>query len=272
MGQGEPLDNYAAVLASLASFTSPHLFHLSPARITVSTVGVVPRILSLITDAPHVQLALSLHAPTQPLRLSLVPSASAYTLPRLLAALHLYTSTLHRRVLIEYILIADVNCSACHAVELVALLQPLLPYVAVNVIPFNGTAAVEGRGYESPGVEEVMGFRRVVQEGGVFCTVRQEMGRDVQGACGQLALNQGAARGGALQDIEDCGGAGLAKPKQVRRPPGKLMDALPVQPTSSEVAEGVTSRVHGGWQPGRSLTAVAVGMLLMLLLMWLGVG
>ena len=215
MGQGEPLDNYGAVLASIEAFTSPQLFHLSPSKLTVSTVGLSHRMLSLITDAPHVQLALSLHAPTQALRLQLVPSSSAYTLTRLMSALTQYTSALQKRVLIEYILIQQVNADPSHATALVDLLSPLLPHVAVNLIPYNPTLAVAGRGYKAPAVEEVKAFQKEVQAGGIFCTVRQVMGGDVQGACGQLALNtQGRVR---VKDIEDYGSAVSSQSRPVRR-------------------------------------------------------
>ena len=227
MGQGEPLDNYEAVLASIRCLTSPQLFRLSPARITVSTVGLTSRILALARDAPHVQLALSLHAPSQSLRLQLVPSSSAYTLPKLLSSLQQYIAVTGNTVLIQYILLAGVNSSVSQAEQLTALLQPLLPRVKLNLIPYNATEA--GAGYTAPSRETVLLFQRRVQQAGIFCSVRQEMGSDVNGACGQLALKQTAEAGpsrqqgttekeGRVADIEDLacqrGGQGMR-----RRPP-----------------------------------------------------
>ena len=209
MGQGEPLDNYAAVLSSVRSFTSARLFRVSPSRVTVSTVGLAHRIQSLAMDAPHVQLALSLHAPTQPLRLSLVPSAAAHTLDRLMAALADYIERTPRgkRVLIEYVLLHAVNDQPQHATQLVELLTPLSDSVRVNLIPWN-VADVPGQ-YQPPTKEAVHTFQRLVQQGGLWCSVRQEMGRDVDGACGQLALKSRRANGedsGAKATSGGCGG------------------------------------------------------------------
>ena len=226
MGQGEPLDNFAAVLASIAAFTNPRLFHLAPSRLTVSTVGLAHRIQSLAIDAPHVQLAVSLHAPTQPLRLSLVPTAAAYPLDRLMEALVDYIDRTRKRILIEYVLLHSINDQPHHATQLIHLLSPIASHVLVNLIPWNVTAAVESMGYKAPAGSSVVEFQRVVQAGGLWCSVRQEMGQDVDGACGQLALlsrqadaitaaaagtalgsGSGGGGGGAVRDIEDTWGA-----------------------------------------------------------------
>ena len=212
MGQGEPLDNYAAVLSSIALFTSARLFRLSPSRITVSTVGLAHRIQSLAIDAPHVQLALSLHAPTQELRLTLVPSAAAYTIDWLMSALSDYIDRTPRgkRVLIEYVLLHSINDQPHHATQLVHLLTPLRAHLLLNLIPWNPTAVTAA--YRAPEREAVLAFQRVMQAGGVWCSVRQEMGQDVDGACGQLALKSrqasaaratGSSGGGDVRDIED---------------------------------------------------------------------
>ena len=264
MGQGEPLDNYAALLASIDAFTSPRLFGLSPARITVSTVGLTRRIVDLITDAPHVQLALSLHAPDQALRLRLVPSSAAYTLPRLLDALHQYTAALRKRVLIEYILIRNVNASPSHAAELCALLQPLMPFVAVNLIPYNPVYAASAAGFEAPEVEEVRTFQKAVQQAGIFCTVRQEMGRDVQGACGQLALSSiapvAADAAQAVRDIED---AGACKPQARRSIPKRAPEKSPATCTADGAP--ATEAVYEG-RAWRALLYAVLPALVVLLL------
>lgn len=97
-GMGEPLNNYPAVRAAAAAMTDPRRFGLRRAAVTISTVGVVPRILSLAEDLPGLSLALSLHAPTQELRQSIVPSARAYKLDKLLAAVDAYQHRTRQKV------------------------------------------------------------------------------------------------------------------------------------------------------------------------------
>ncbi|CAM9286101.1 unnamed protein product, partial [Discosporangium mesarthrocarpum] len=132
MGMGEPLNNYDAVLAAIRGMSDSRLFGLSPRHITLSTVGVVPRMRQLTRDAPETQLALSLHAPNQALRNQIVPSARAYRLDKLMEALdgHLQAGegrksqrALGRRALIEYVMLAGVNDSEENGRELGALLE-----------------------------------------------------------------------------------------------------------------------------------------------------
>ena len=264
MGQGEPLDNYAAVLSSIASFTSARLFRLSPSRITVSTVGLAHRIQQLAIDAPHVQLALSLHAPTQSLRLSLVPSAVSYTIERLMAAVSDYIDRTHKRVLIEYVLLDTINDQPTHATQLVSLLAPLRSHVLVNLIPWNvATVAVQ---YRPPQKEAVAVFQRLLQAGGLWCSVRQEMGQDVDGACGQLALKGGQAAaanaaqertgGGAVADIEDILGGtatGGSVEDRVRRLRKRRAGRTEHEKMSESSSDGVRPSSNGKQQMEVSL-------------------
>ncbi|CAI5487689.1 unnamed protein product, partial [Closterium sp. Naga37s-1] len=123
MGMGEPFNNHAAVKAAVELMVAPHGFHMSPKHITVSTVGVVPHIRSFASAFPSVNLALSLHAPSQSLRVSIVPSARAYSLDKLMGAVDAYQKDSGRRVFIEYILLGGVNDSITVAHELGLLLQ-----------------------------------------------------------------------------------------------------------------------------------------------------
>eukprot|EP00899_Mesostigma_viride_P019326 jgi/Mesvir1/27395/Mv07198-RA.1 len=190
MGMGEPLNNYDAVICAVKAMTDVSRFGLAPSRVTISTVGVVPRILTLTRDAPGVNLALSLHAAEQGLRAQIMPAAKAYPLPKLMDAIRTYMAESGRKVFIQYILLADVNDTDECAHNLGALLRGW--GLTVNLIPFNPTAAVaDGFHYEAPSEERLQAFHRVLrQDYGLAATVRREMGQDISGACGQLALDK----------------------------------------------------------------------------------
>jgi adenine C2-methylase RlmN of 23S rRNA A2503 and tRNA A37 len=115
MGMGEPLNNYDAVVAAVRGLTDSRRFGLRRSAVTVSTVGVVPRLRTLAADMPGVSLALSLHAPDQETRLRIVPSAKAYPLPRLMDAVARYQASSGRRVFVEYVLLAGVNDAVAQA-------------------------------------------------------------------------------------------------------------------------------------------------------------
>ncbi|CAM6106971.1 unnamed protein product [Calypogeia fissa] len=184
MGMGEPLNNYNAVVKAVKTMTG-RFFSLSPSHITISTVGVIPRMLSLAADLPGVNLALSLHAPTQELRCQIVPVARAYHLSKLMAALDSYISVSKRRVFVEYIMIGDINDTEEVAHRLGALLQSR--QVVVNLIPYNPTNTIAN--YKASQQESVRVFQKIIREVyNVRATVRREMGQDISGACGQLAI------------------------------------------------------------------------------------
>ena len=233
MGMGEPLDAYPAVVKAVRALTSPARFGLRRAAVTVSTVGVVPRIRSLARDLPGVSLALSLHAPTQELRQRIVPSARAWPLDRLLAAVEHYQRESGQRVFVEYVLLSGVNDAVEHGLLLGELLAGR--DVVVNLIPWNPVEAVlekrkeEGEGSKSrddslvppetfaaPGVAAVDAFVEAVRSSSAASskgngrplpvTVRAEKGQDIAGACGQLVVakkklerreeEEGGGRGG----------------------------------------------------------------------------
>lgn len=220
MGMGEPLNNYKAVSSALKLMTDVSLFGLAPSRVTVSTVGIIPNMRALSKDFPSVNLALSLHAPTQEVRKKIVPAARGFPIENLIQALddHLAKRTnKHRHVLIEYILIADVNDSDEMAHKLGKLMQGKA--VKVNVIPYNPTSV--NYDFKPPRKERVVQFLKILMnEYKVNSLERREMGQDIAGACGQLAINGGngldtaAAKrglgpgGGGCGDGGDCGGGG----------------------------------------------------------------
>ena len=156
MGMGEPLDNYDAVVRAINCMTDEAWFGLSKNKVTLSTVGVAPRMEQLAREAPHVNLALSLHAPSQELRASIMPAARAFPLPRLLAAMDYHIAHCSRHVLVQYVLLGGVNDSDEAAHELGALLKGR--NVILNLIPYNPTNV--GIEFKTPTEQEVEGFQK----------------------------------------------------------------------------------------------------------------
>lgn len=207
MGMGEPLDNYDAVCRSVKMMTDTHLFNLAPRHITISTVGVVPRMRQLTNDLPGINFALSLHAPTQELRLKIVPTAKAYSIEKIMDALDYHLARSKKtRVLIESIVIKGINDSVEVAHEfgkLLAATDMRREKLILNLIPYNPTL-VEAD-YEAPSDEVVHQMQDLmIEEYGMHVRIRKEMGQDNQAACGQLALRKGPCeRGTKVIDNED---------------------------------------------------------------------
>jgi 23S rRNA (adenine2503-C2)-methyltransferase len=189
MGMGEPLANYAAVLGALRRLTDPvpEGLGLSPRRLTVSTVGLVPRMSALAEHGRGVTLALSLHAPDDDLRDELVPVNSRWPVAEVLDAARAYARGTGRRVSIEYALIRDVNDQAWRAELLARLLAARgRGWVHVNPIPLNPTP---GTRWTASRPADERAFVRTLREAGISTTVRDTRGRDIDGACGQLAAS-----------------------------------------------------------------------------------
>ena len=180
MGMGEPLANYDALHVALRRLSDRDGFAMSPRRITVSTVGLVPGIQRLSVDHPQVNLAISLHAPDDALRKELVPVPAA-TLGELIAAARAHVATTGRRVSFEYVLLAGLNDAPAQARALAALLRGLNCHV--NLIPINPSPGVLG---ERPSRGTTLAFQSALTEAGIGATVRVEKGRDILAACGQL--------------------------------------------------------------------------------------
>ncbi len=184
MGMGEPLANYRAVVGAVRRLTEPAPAGLGiGARgITVSTVGLVPRILDLAGEGLPVTLAVSLHAPDDELRDTLVPVNTRWKVSEVLDAAWAYGEATHRRVSIEYALIKDINDQRWRAELLADLLVGHL--VHVNLIPLNPTP---GSKWTASRPEDEAEFVRTLERRGVPVTVRDTRGREIDGACGQLA-------------------------------------------------------------------------------------
>jgi 23S rRNA (adenine2503-C2)-methyltransferase len=182
MGMGEPLHNYDNVLQALRILNNLDGFNLGARHMTVSTVGLVPAIRKLSQEPLQVNLAISLHAPTDELRGQTMPINKKYPLEELLAACKDYISATGRQVTFEYVLLAGVNDTAEYAHLLSELLVPLKQFAHVNCIPVNATSA----DYKSPSGESIRAFRNILFEHGVSNSVRAERGDDIAAACGQL--------------------------------------------------------------------------------------
>lgn len=182
MGMGEPLHNYDNVLQALRILNSPDGFNLGARHMTVSTVGLVPAIRKLSQEPLQVNLAISLHAPTDELRGQTMPINRKYPLQELLAACKEYIRETRRQVTFEYVLIAGVNDTPTHAHQLGELLAPLQQFAHVNCIPVNATAA----SYRPSGPDAIRTFRFILREHNVSNSVRAERGDDIAAACGQL--------------------------------------------------------------------------------------
>jgi 23S rRNA (adenine2503-C2)-methyltransferase len=182
MGMGEPLHNYDNVLQALRILNSTEGFNLGARHMTVSTVGLVPAIRKLSQEPLQINLAISLHAPTDELRSRTMPVNRKYPLAELLAACKEYIAATRRQVTFEYVLLAGVNDTPEHAHQLAQLLAPLKQFAHVNCIPVNATSA----DYHPPIPGAIRIFRNILFEHGVSNSVRAERGDDIAAACGQL--------------------------------------------------------------------------------------
>ncbi len=194
MGMGEPLANYARVLGAVRRITEtpPHGFGISARSVTVSTVGLAPAIRKLADERLGVTLALSLHAPDDELRDTLVPVNNRWKIAEALDAARYYADVTGRRVSVEYALIREVNDQPWRADLLGRRLHRALgPLVHVNLIPLNPTP---GSAWDASPKAVEREFVRRVRAQGVSCTVRDTRGREISAACGQLA-----AEGGQLE-------------------------------------------------------------------------
>lgn len=181
MGTGEPLDNYDNLLKFISLLTDENGLHISQRNLTVSTCGIVPNIYRLAEEKLQITLALSLHAASQEKRRTLMPIAEKYDLKEVLDACRYYFEQTGRRITFEYALASGVNDMEQEAEELSALLKGMNCHV--NLIPIN---PVRERKFLGSGQKEAEAFRNRLEKNGINVTVRRELGRDIDAACGQL--------------------------------------------------------------------------------------
>jgi 23S rRNA (adenine2503-C2)-methyltransferase len=181
MGTGEPLDNYDALVRMIELLTNPLGLNISQRNMTVSTCGIVPKIYELADLDLQITLAISLHAVNDEKRRELMPIANTYSIAQVLEACRYYYSQNNRRITFEYSLVKDVNDSREEAKALAELLAGMNCHI--NLIPVN---PIEERDYRQTEAQAVLRFKNLLEKYGRNVTIRREMGRDIQAACGQL--------------------------------------------------------------------------------------
>ena len=194
MGMGEPLHNYDATMKALRMLHAEHGLAVSPRRVTLSTVGVVPGLVRLGRESLMPNLAISLHATTDEQRGALVPLNAKYPLASILDACRAFPLKKRSRITFEYVLLEDVNDSVADARRLVRLLEGIKS--KVNVIPLNPAPGIP---FSRPSDERIDRFVGVLAAGHVTVSVRKSRGRDIRAACGQLIVEGGVARTAAQQ-------------------------------------------------------------------------
>jgi 23S rRNA (adenine2503-C2)-methyltransferase len=190
MGMGEPLANYGNLMRALRIVNAPWGLGIGARKITVSTVGLAPRIRELAQEPMQIRLAVSLHGATDAVRGAIMPVNKKYPLKDLLAACRYYRETSGRIMTFEYILIDGVNDGLEQARRLATIAHRL--GAKVNLIPYN---PVDGLPWKRPENDRCRAFRRVLEENDVRATLRMEKGTEISAACGQLRLqHEGAGR------------------------------------------------------------------------------
>jgi 23S rRNA (adenine2503-C2)-methyltransferase len=181
MGSGEPMDNYDNLINFIRLLTDENGLNISQRNITVSTCGIVPGIRKLAEEDLQITLALSLHAPNDEVRKSLMPIAKRYSLSEVLPACQEYFDKTGRRLTFEYSLVSGVNDNLKEAEALATLLKGINGHV--NLIPVN---PIKERDYVQSDRKAILLFKNYLEKNGINVTIRREMGRDINGACGQL--------------------------------------------------------------------------------------
>ncbi len=181
MGMGEPMDNYDTLITFLQILTSEEGYNLSRRSITVSTCGLTERIREFADAGTGVTLAISLHAPNDEIRKTMMPIAERYSIAEITEAAKYYFDKTGRRITYEYALARDVNDSDKCVLELADLCKRTGAHV--NLIPVN---PVTGRGYAPTADDGVRAFKNKLEKQGINVTIRRELGQDIDGACGQL--------------------------------------------------------------------------------------
>jgi len=187
MGIGEPFDNYENLIKFIKTINDDHGLAIGARHITVSTSGLANKIKEFAGTGLQINLAISLHAPNNDVRTSIMRINRQFPIETLFEAINYYLDKTNRRVTFEYIMLRGVNDKPEHARELVALLKDMRKLAYVNLIPYNPVS--EHDQYSRSTKEDVLKFYDVLKKGGVNCVIRQEHGTDIDAACGQLRSN-----------------------------------------------------------------------------------
>lgn len=181
MGSGEPFDNYDNIVKFLYMLSDEKGLNISQRNITVSTCGIVEKIYTLAKEKLQITLAISLHAPNDKVRKELMPVANRYTMAQIFEACQYYFEQTGRRITFEYSLVEGVNDSEDYANQLVKYLKKLNCHV--NLIPVN---PIKERKFKDTKRKYVENFKDILEKNKINVTIRREMGRDINAACGQL--------------------------------------------------------------------------------------
>ncbi|MDO8424495.1 MAG: 23S rRNA (adenine(2503)-C(2))-methyltransferase RlmN, partial [bacterium] len=183
MGMGEPFLNYDNVLSAVRILNDKDGLNIGARHISISTAGLVEGIEKLAKENLELNLAVSLHAPSDILRKAIMPIAKQYSIGEILKAVDDYIGITRRRVMFEYIMIEDFNDSPLHAKSLAKLMKK--PLYFVNLISYNPTGELN----PSPGVK-IKKFKEILEKEGIIVTQRYRFGQDIKAACGQLAYGK----------------------------------------------------------------------------------
>jgi 23S rRNA (adenine2503-C2)-methyltransferase len=184
MGMGEPLDNLEAVMQSLEILTADWGFGMSPKRITVSTIGIVPAMKTFLENS-NCHLAVSLHSPFEDERRKLMPIENVYALPEVLKTIREFPMGKQRRTSFEYIVFKDINHSPRHVKELSRILNGIR--CRINLLYFH---PIPGTPLEAPTDQVIQDFKMALEAKGLTTTIRKSRGQDIYAACGMLSTKE----------------------------------------------------------------------------------
>ena len=194
MGSGEPMDNYDNLIKFIELLNDERGLNISQRNITVSSCGIVPKLKELADLKLQITLAISLHAPNDELRKTMMPIANKYSIEEIMDVCRYYIESTGRRISFEYSLVKGVNDSMECAKQLIDLVKGMNCHI--NLIPVN---PIKERDYKQTGKDEVYAFKNKLEKNGINVTIRREMGRDIDGACGQL-------RNKYMEDVDESNG------------------------------------------------------------------
>ncbi|MBI4733874.1 MAG: 23S rRNA (adenine(2503)-C(2))-methyltransferase RlmN [Rubrobacteridae bacterium] len=180
MGMGEPFLNYDAVIGAIRLLNDKDTLNIGMRRFSISTAGLISGIKKLADEGLEINLAVSLHAPTDELRAKIMPVNKKHPIKDLMEAINLYIKKTNRKVMIEYAMLKDLNYSKKHAKDLATLLKGKL--CVVNLIPYNETNK-----FSSSGISTINRFKDILRNEGINAVQRYRFGEDIDAACGQLA-------------------------------------------------------------------------------------
>ncbi|MBP2031608.1 23S rRNA (adenine2503-C2)-methyltransferase [Clostridium algifaecis] len=181
MGSGEPLDNFENVIKFIEIINSKYSLNIGQRHITLSTCGIVPKIIELADKNLQITLAISLHSPEDEVRLKMMPISNKYSIKSIIDACKYYIDKTDRRVSFEYALVKGVNDSDIFAKKLSNILKGMLCHV--NLIPIN---EVRENDFKKSSKDNIKSFLHILSQSGIETTIRKEMGSDINAACGQL--------------------------------------------------------------------------------------